>query len=102
MGRYLDTAEHKHWRKAVIDRDGGACVICGKSERLTGHHLIPKEQEEHRSNITNGITLCGRHHGQYGFCISPHNDSAFIFTAWMMEHRHEQFIWVMENWHAEI
>ena len=100
MGRYLDTAEHKKWRKEVIERDG-ACVICGKTERLTGHHLIPKHIIKHRSNIKNGITLCGTHHGRYGYIISPHNDSSFMFAVWMMENRPEQFKWVKENWNED-
>ena len=96
-GRYLDTKEHKDWRAKVIARDG-ACVICGATGRLTGHHLIQKNIKKLRSNIMNGVTLCGRHHAQYGYCLSPHNDASFMFAIWMMKNRPELFKWVEDNW----
>ena len=55
-------ALHKTWRSAVLARDK-CCQVCGqKAKRLNAHHLIPREFEEYRWNVDNGMTLCVHHH----------------------------------------
>ena len=95
---YLDTKEHKCWRDKIREIFGNKCAICEVDHHLQAHHLIPKTIEEHRSNINNGVLLCGRHHCKYGSQISPHNDASLLFATWMMKHREEQVKWVLEHW----
>lgn len=97
---YLDTKEHKDWRKRLIERDKG-CVICGQKAKIAAHHLIPKEYEEYRSDINNGVMLCFKHHMKYGFYISPHSHGAMLFAIWLLNNRKEQFKWVEEHWDGE-
>ena len=46
-------------RPVILERDGHACVACGRTERLTIHHVdhSPKHNEAH-----NLITLCSTCH----------------------------------------
>lgn len=94
---YLDTKEHKEWSKAVRDRDG-ECLICGKKEKLSAHHLIPKEFKETRSQLMNGVALCFTHHMRFGYGISPHSHGSLLFTMILKEKRPDLWNWVKENW----
>lgn len=52
--------EYSEWRKAVFERDGYECQLCGKhGGKLNAHH---KERfadcPEKRLDIDNGVTLC--------------------------------------------
>jgi hypothetical protein len=51
------------WAVKVKERDGNRCAICGASGRLYAHHI---EHEAvnwgRRTDIDNGVTLCGRCH----------------------------------------
>ena len=65
--RQLDmiSREYKAWRKAVFERDGYACKICGdkKGGNLRAHHIKHySEFPELRHEISNGITLCENCH----------------------------------------
>lgn len=53
-------AEYKAWRKAVYDRDGYICQMCGsRGVKLNAHHIFPYAYfPEKRYDINNGITLC--------------------------------------------
>ena len=56
---------YKEWRKAVRDRDGWKCQMgdetcCGK---VVAHHILSwSSHPALRYDITNGITLCKKHH----------------------------------------
>lgn len=54
------------WRKAVLLRDGLTCQKCGAKEvRLHTHHIESTHDcPEKRFDIDNGITLCGKCHGE--------------------------------------
>lgn len=45
-------------RKQVFERDGGKCVRCGSTNRLTAHHVIPW-RISHDDSLDNLVTLCG-------------------------------------------
>lgn len=53
-----------NWAKRVKHRDNYVCKICGSSENIEAHHLIPvKTLQNHDlvrliSDDNNGITLC--------------------------------------------
>lgn len=59
----------KEWTIAVKNRFNNQCAICSKKDYLNAHHIIPKEFEETRWDVMNGIALCPLHHkwGKYSF-----------------------------------
>ena len=50
------------WRKGVLERDDYKCKLCGKTKDeivLNVHHIVTyADNEELRTDIDNGITLC--------------------------------------------
>lgn len=42
----------------AFERDGHACIRCGSSEKLAGHHLVPKSRGG-ETTLQNVVTLCG-------------------------------------------
>ena len=50
----------QQWSKAVREIDGYACAVCGNTEKLEAHHIIPKSQcsDEETLTIENGVTVC--------------------------------------------
>ncbi len=53
------SSKMNHFRKAVKERDGKKCVICGAKEKLVVHHLESfKDNESLRYEVSNGVTLC--------------------------------------------
>lgn len=79
----------KEWAIAVKERDGKKCVICGRTEYLNAHHLLPREDNKLRHVVANGICLCPLHH-RFDRAISAHKNS-LIFISWFMKHRTEQY-----------
>lgn len=58
---------YKNFRKAVLERDGFRCQLCGEDDTifLDVHHIIKySDNEELRTDINNGITLCKKCHQQ--------------------------------------
>ena len=56
-------AEYQRWVKAVKDKNGGRCAICGSTDGVVAHHIVPYSiDKENRANIGNGVPLCSRHH----------------------------------------
>ena len=66
------SADYKDWRKAVYERDGYTCTLCGiRGGSLHAHHLnCFSDFPEQRYDVQNGVTLCKEHHlafhGDYG------------------------------------
>lgn len=65
---------YKDWIKAVYERDKYTCQICGdnKGGNLNAHHLDGYNWcKEKRTDINNGVTLCGKchtcFHDTYGY-----------------------------------
>ena len=87
-------ALHKTWRSAVLARDK-CCQICGqKGKRLNAHHLIPKEFDEYRWDVSNGMTLCVHCHtfGKH----SAHKNPVW-FTLWLVKNEIKIYRWIYER-----
>ena len=84
-GHIKFTKEDKAWALSVKERDGFACVICGSTARPNAHHILPRELHDTKFDISNGITLCPKHH-LFSREISAHNNP-LAFFIWMEKHR---------------
>ena len=60
----MNTPEYKEWRKQVFERDNYTCQKCGDHGKvINAHHSKSwKDHIESRYNVSNGITLCNKHH----------------------------------------
>jgi HNH endonuclease len=59
----LDTGQWKRTRAAVRRRDGDRYVVCGRSDWLSVHHVVPARLGGDDS-MSNLATLCVLHHRQ--------------------------------------
>lgn len=65
--------EYVKWRRAIFERDDYTCKICGcRGNILNAHHLESYANNPNlRITLSNGITLCEKHHKdfhhQYGY-----------------------------------
>lgn len=59
------------WAQIVKKRDNGVCKLCGTSENVEAHHIVPinvckkmphSKGVEYALNLNNGITLCKECH----------------------------------------
>lgn len=56
--------QYKSWRKEVIST--GYCVSCGSTDRLEGHHILPKSKFPHLVfSVQNGLCLCHSCHKRF-------------------------------------
>lgn len=69
IGRDYKEKRYVAWRGAVFARDDFSCLMCGPSSKgapdLESHHIkLWKTHPSLRYTISNGCTLCKRHHIQ--------------------------------------
>lgn len=86
-------AKDKEW--ALNIRSIGSCLVCGSTNYLNAHHLIPREIKQFRHDPNNGVCLCITHH-KFSRNISAHNSPA-IFIAFLKARRPVQFNWLMSH-----
>jgi hypothetical protein len=61
--RERNSPEYREWRAAVLERDNFECQHCGSEENLHAHHIVHFiDDEERRTDVDNGITLCADCH----------------------------------------
>ena len=87
---------HKIWRTAVLEKDKH-CQICGPSKFnkvLNAHHLLPKEFNEFRWLLDNGMILCVRHHTLGKF--SAHKNPVW-FTLWLAKNKPDVYWTTMKR-----
>ena len=77
IGRMKDIAG-RLWSWTILDDWGGRCAVCGSTENLNAHHLLPRQHESTRYDLRNGIALCVTHH--VFDPDGPHANAA----SWMM------------------
>ncbi len=94
-GKIKMTPADTAWALSIKERDNFKCVICGSTERLNSHHILPRELHDTKLDISNGITLCCKHH-LFSREISAHNNP-FAFVIWLGQHRPEQLNYLMEK-----
>jgi hypothetical protein len=84
--RRTDPAEYKAWRFSVFSRDSFKCKICGiGGKTLNAHHLDGwSSNEERRHDITNGVTLCGKHHKEFHKLYGNKNSTAEEFFEYYL------------------
>jgi 5-methylcytosine-specific restriction endonuclease McrA len=66
-------AAWKHRRLAVLQRDGSRCRMCGTSERLHAHHVIPWIDSKD-DRLTNLVTLCSSCHFKADLALRKHGE----------------------------
>ena len=55
------TRAWRRTREQVLNRDGRRCTLCGSTDRLEVHHLVPRSLGG-QDAAYNLVTLCHRHH----------------------------------------
>lgn len=57
------TGLYRDWKKEVLRKTGGECVVCGSTQNSEYHHIYPfSSHPESRFSTYNGICLCRDHH----------------------------------------
>ena len=60
------SAEYARWKNAVLERDNYTCQVCGRTDEVITHHIIPwricKDDDDLRYDVDNGICLCPKCH----------------------------------------
>ncbi len=50
------------WAKAVKERSGHRCEVCGSKQAVEAHHIVSRRYKATRYDVTNGVALCQKHH----------------------------------------
>jgi hypothetical protein len=59
----IEENRRSKWAYQVKNADGFACRLCGSTDRIEAHHIVPWTADVgQRYNPSNGITLCWHHH----------------------------------------
>jgi len=92
-GRLRDMAD-RLWSLAVRDNWDNRCAICG-SGKVEAHHLTPRQHEETRYDLKNGIALCSHCH-KFDADLSPHLNAAG-WLGWLQKHHWDVWSWYCAN-----
>lgn len=97
MKRKYDT-KHRGWAEAIKWKFDGKCIVCGATNYINAHHLIPWEIERFRFDYNNGIALCPKHHTKYGAGLSPHSHGSILFALFLKRNFLKILDWVEQNY----
>lgn len=93
-GRLKDMADQL-WSIAVREDWAHKCAVCGTSQNVEAHHLIPRQYESTRYVLQNGIALCPSHH-KFDPEISPHLNAAG-WMQWLEDHHRTLADWYIDR-----
>ena len=85
------------WSRAIRDDWNNRCAVC--SNPVTeAHHIIPRQNEQFRYDLLNGIALCTQHH-KFDPAYAPHQNAAgWMKWLWLIHPKraswYEQNHWV--------
>ena len=79
----------KEWRETLKKEFRSSCAICGRTDIIHCHHIIPREIKAFRHEQLNGICLCPKHH-KFSTEISPHKNG-FVFFNWYQKKYPERY-----------
>ena len=102
LQKKIDDVNSKLWKnkcdyiwRTVCVKLNPKCEICGKTENLNVHHMIPRQMSSHRHIVKNGIVLDASCH-KFSFELSPHK-APVAFFGWMFKNKRELFDWLIEQ-----
>jgi hypothetical protein len=87
QGKAKITKEDKIWSLEIKNKFNNKCVICGSTEKLNAHHLIPRQIKKFKHDLENGICLCPKHH-RFSFELSAHQNP-IAFIMWLEKYKPE-------------
>lgn len=91
-----------NWSKEVRERDGNKCFLCGSTERLNAHHILPKKMwGKDKLDPRVGITLCCRCHSFGKFSVHRGAGDVLLMEK-LREERPEQYAWLLAKVKAEL
>lgn len=84
----------ENWGKAVRERDGNQCAICGEKSHVNAHHIFPKKfWKDYRFELKNGLCLCPKHHA-FGKWSVHRGIGDLILFDFLKEYRPDQWEWI--------
>lgn len=85
-GRNFNDPIYKKWRRDVYTRDNYECQWpnCNCKKKLNAHHILRwSDHPGLRYNVSNGITLCKKHHDMIRGC----EDGYVEYFLKILEHK---------------
>lgn len=62
--------EWKTIRRLAVERDGAKCALCGSTDRIQVHHIVPYRYS-HSHDLENLVTLCRSCHSKEEYKANP-------------------------------
>jgi len=90
--RIMRDKKDREWSVMIRKDYNNACAVCGKTERLNAHHILPRELKNTRWDRLNGIALCP---GCHKFCTKSAHKNGFWFVKWLNDNEKEktEYLW---------
>lgn len=71
---------HKDWheqRRLALERDGYRCALCGSTDRIGVHHIIP-HRYSHSHDLDNLVTLCRSCHSRQELKVNKESANGLL------------------------
>ena len=97
MKRQSLRTQLRNWSKRIRERDGNRCVLCGSTEHVHAHHLMPKKYwKQYCLELNNGITLCVKCHS-FGKWSVHRGVGDYDLFCYLKKNRPEQWDWYSQT-----